>query len=123
MRLNFNNLKQLLQKYHEIAGDNFKYRINNTEPLSDEEDHALSAGLQGVQISDLNAAAYFGMELVNEDGGKKVIPFFPLQRRNLLDQDVIENVYLCFGIYILVYLNLTLIFYYRLIISKFRFDK
>lgn len=94
MRLNFNNLKQLLQKYHEIAGDNFKYRVYNTEPLSDEEDHALSAGLQGVQISDLNAAAYFGMELVNEDGGKKVIPFFPLQRRNLLEQDVIENVYL-----------------------------
>ena len=94
MRINFNNLKQLLQKYHEIAGDNFKYRIYNTEPLSDEEDHALSAGLQGLTISDLNAAAYFGMELVNEDGNKKVIPFFPLQRRNLLEQDVIENVYL-----------------------------
>lgn len=94
VRLNFNNLKQLLQTYHDLAGDNFKYRIYATEPLSDEEDHALSAGLHGLPIKDLNASAYFGMELVNENGQKKVIPFFPLQRKNLLEQDIIENVYL-----------------------------
>ncbi len=94
MRYSFNNLKQLLQNYHDIAGENFKYRIYNTEPLSEEEDHALSSGMQGLPVSDWNAAAYFGMELINEDGARRVIPFFPLQRRNLQEQDIIENLYL-----------------------------
>ena len=93
-RMNFENLKQLLQTYHRLAGSKFNYRIYNPEPLSDEEDKAIAAGIQGLGVSDLNAAAYFGMELVSENGNRRVIPFFPLARSNLLEQDIIENIYL-----------------------------
>ncbi|MBR4106004.1 MAG: Gldg family protein [Alphaproteobacteria bacterium] len=94
MRLAFDNLKQLLKTYQTIAGDNFKYQIYDTEPLSEEEDEAITSGLQGLPVVDLNAAAYFGMVLSNENGRSRTIPFFPKQRNNLLEQDIIENIYL-----------------------------
>ena len=94
MRLSFENLKQLLHRYRDISKGKFKYRIYDVEPLSEEEDRAIAAGLQGLPISDLNAAAYFGMVLSDENGHETVIPFFPQQRHNFLEQDIIENIYL-----------------------------
>jgi len=94
IRLNFENLRRLLKKYKKLSGGNFNYRIYDTEPLSEEEDQAITAGLQGLPISDLNAAAYFGMVLSNDKGNSRSIPFFIKQRNNLLEQDIIENVYL-----------------------------
>lgn len=94
MRMNFDNIKQLLRSYRQIAKGRFNYRIYDTEALSEEEDQAISAGLQGLPVSDLNAAAYFGMVLSDENGHVRTIPFFPMQRRNLIEQDIIENIYL-----------------------------
>ncbi len=94
IRLNFENLRRLLKRYKKISDDKFNYRIYDTEPLSEEEDQAVTAGLQGLPISDLNAAAYFGMVLTDERGNVRSIPFFIKQRSALLEQDIIENIYL-----------------------------
>lgn len=94
MRLSFETIKELLHKYQNIAKGKFIYRIYDVEPLSEEEDRAITAGLQGLPISDLNAAAYFGMVISDDNGHDRTIPFFPIQRRGFLEQDIIENVYL-----------------------------
>ncbi len=94
MRLSFDNLRLLLQSYQRISDGRFSYRIYNPEPLSDAEDRALQAGIQPLPISDLNAAAYFGIVLVNENGQTRTIPFMPLARQNLLEQDLTENILL-----------------------------
>ena len=94
MRLSFDNLRLLLQSYQRISDGRFSYRIYNPEPLSDAEDRALQAGIQPLPISDLNAAAYFGIVLVNENGQTRTIPFMPLARQNLLEQDLSENILL-----------------------------
>lgn len=94
IRLHFENLKQLLATYQRLAKGNLRYQVYDADPLSEEEDHAISAGLQGLPVSDLNAAAYFGMVLSNENGHSRVIPFFPKKRYNLVEQDIIENIYL-----------------------------
>ncbi len=94
MRLFFDKLRLTLQTYHDIAGDDFNYYFYNPEPLSDIEDRALQAGLQALPVSDLNTAAYFGIVFVNENGQSRTIPFLPLSRQNLLEQDLTENIYL-----------------------------
>ena len=94
MRLFFDKLRLTLQTYRDISGGRFDYRFYNPEPLSDIEDRALQAGLQGLPVSDLNTAAYFGIVFVNENGRSRTIPFLPLARQNLLEQDLSENIYL-----------------------------
>lgn len=94
MRISFDNLRLLLQTYQRLSGGQFSYRIYNPEPLSDIEDRALQAGLQPLPVPDLNASAYFGIVLVNENGYSRTIPFIPLARQNLLEQDLTENILL-----------------------------
>ena len=94
MRESFEKLKQTLKTYQEISDGKFSYRIYNPEPLSITEDRALQAGLQGLPVSDLNAAVYFGVAFSNENGHQSVIPFFPLERQKFLEQDLTEKIYL-----------------------------
>lgn len=94
IRLQMENLQRLLRQYKKLSKGKFDYYIYNTEPLSEEEDYAINAGLQGLPIVDLNAAAYFGMQLSNENGNNRTIPLFTVLRQNLMEQDIIENVYL-----------------------------
>lgn len=90
----FDNLKLLLNTYANIGGEKFDYQIYNPEPLSDVEDRALASGLQPIAVSDIGVAAYFGLVFGNENGNTLSIPFLPLQRANLLEQDLTENIYL-----------------------------
>ena len=94
MRLYFDSLKLLLQTYQKLSDGNFSYRFYNPEPLSDAEDRAIQSGIQALPIPDLNASAYFGITLVNENGKSRTIPFMSLARQNLLEQDLTENILL-----------------------------
>lgn len=93
-RQSFDDLKVLLEKYKRISNGKFNYKIYNPEPLSDIEDKAIFSGLQGLPVSDLNVAAYYGIVFVNENGKSRTIPFLPLARAGLLEQDLTENIYL-----------------------------
>ena len=94
MRIFFDNLRLTLKTYQSLSGGKFSFRIYNPEPLSDIEDRAIQSGLQALPVSDFNTAAYFGIVLVNEDGYSRTIPFLPLSRQHLLEQDLTENIYL-----------------------------
>lgn len=94
IRLMFDNLRLLLQRYAALSDGRFTYRIYDPQPLSDIEDRALNAGLQPLPVIENNTNAYFGLLLTDEAEHRQVIPFFPLERRELLEQDVTEALYL-----------------------------
>lgn len=94
VRKSFDNLKLLLETYESVADGKFSYQIYNPEPLSDVEDRAIASGLQLISVSDLAVGAYFGLVFSDENGNSHVLPFMPLQRANLMEQDLTESIYL-----------------------------
>ncbi len=94
MREAFGNLKLLLEIYKQKSEGMFNYKIYNPEPLSDIEDRAIAEGVKALPVSDMNIAAYMGIVFINENGQSRTIPFLPLQRSGLLEQDLTENIYL-----------------------------
>lgn len=94
MRLAFDKLKTLLETYKNISDGKFNYQIFDPKPLSNIENMAISQGIQAIPLNDLNAAAYFGIVFTNENGYSRTIPFLPLERSHLLEQDLTENIYL-----------------------------
>ncbi len=94
MRLAFDKLKTLLETYKNISDNKFDYQIYNPEPLSNIEDQAITSGIQAIPLNDMNAAAYFGITIINENGYSRTIPFLPLERLDLIEQDLTENIYL-----------------------------
>ena len=94
MRILFDNVRLLLQQYAIISKGNFSFQILNPEPLSDIEDRAINDGLQPFPIIDNNTNAYFGMTITDAVDKKRVIPFFPLERAHLLEQDITKHIYL-----------------------------
>jgi len=94
VRLMFDKVRLLLERYAALSNGNFNYRIYNPEPFSDTEDKALAAGLQPLPIISNNTNAYFGLTLTDEVEKQNVIPYFPLQRQDYIEQDLTENLYL-----------------------------
>ncbi len=94
LRLMFDKIRLLLQRYASLSDGKFSYQIYNPLPLSDVEDRALNAGLQPLPLVDTNSNAYFGMTLTDEVEHRRVIPFFPLERQELLEQDLTQALYL-----------------------------
>ncbi len=94
VRLMFDNIRLLLKRYAAMSNGNFDYRIYNPEPFSDAEDQALNAGLQPLPIIDTNINAYLGLTFTDETEKQTVIPYFPLQRMNFIEQDLTTKLYL-----------------------------
>ncbi len=90
----FDKVRLLLERYAALSNGNFNYRIYNPEPFSDTEDKALAAGLQPLPIISNNTNAFFGLTLTDEVEKQNIIPYFPLQRQDYIEQDITENLYL-----------------------------
>ena len=58
------------------------------EPFSDEEDHALAAGLQGVPLDTIGEKVYFGLVGYDSTDRREIIPFFQPDREGLLEYDL-----------------------------------
>lgn len=96
-RLYFDKLRLLMEQYSKISDGRFDYRIFYPEPLSREEDYALSMGLQPLPVIDKSQAAFFGMILNDSIDNRQIIPFFTLDRQDFIEQDLTEAVYLLNG--------------------------
>lgn len=90
----FDRLRLLLEQYHKISNGKFSYLIFYPETLSKEEDYALSAGLHPLPLVDKSQSALFGLIITDSINNKRVIPFFPLERKDYIEQDLTENIYL-----------------------------
>ncbi len=93
-RTYFDKLRLLMEQYRKISDGKFDYRIYYPEPLSQEEDYALSMGLQPLPVIDKSQAVFFGLILTDSIDNRRVIPFFTLDRREFMEQDLTEAIYL-----------------------------
>lgn len=94
MRRMFDQIRLTLQQYTKLSGGRFSFRIYNPVPLSNIEDRALAAGIQPLPVIDTSTNAYFGLTFTDELENRSVIPYFPLERSDFIEQDLTEAVYL-----------------------------
>lgn len=80
-------VEDLLKEYEDAADGNIKLEIIDPEPFSEEEDRAVSAGIQPIPRS-ANESLYFGLEAVNSTDEQELIAFFSPERDNFLEYDL-----------------------------------
>ena len=93
IRLMYDRIRLLLERFSQVAPDKFSYKIYNPKPLDDIEDQAIVAGLQPMPLVDLNQNGFFGLVLTDSADNKQIIPFFVLERAAYIEQDLIEKIY------------------------------
>ncbi len=93
IRIMYDRIRLLLQRFHNIQPDKFSFRIYNPEPLTESEDAAISSGLQPIPLIELSQNGYLGIVFSDAIDNKTVIPFFPMERQSFLEQDLIEKIY------------------------------
>ena len=92
-RLMFDNIRLLLKQYANLAKGKIDYNIYNPESFDEDEDKAITRGLKAIPLIDSNQSAYFGLTVSNSIDEHSIIPFFALERKNLLEQDITETIY------------------------------
>ena len=93
IRIMYDRIRLLLQRFHNIQPDKFSFRIYNPEPLTESEDAAISSGLQPIPLIELSQNGYLGIVFSDAIDNKTIIPFFPMERQSFLEQDLIEKIY------------------------------
>lgn len=93
IRLLVDKLYILLRKYSHLSGGKFNFAVYHPQPLDNIEDQALAAGLQPIPLIDLNQNGFLGLTLTDEAGSRQVIPLFPLERQNFLEQDLTSQIF------------------------------
>ena len=96
LRIMFDNVRILLQKYKAVSGGKFDYKVYYPKFLSTEEDIALADGVQAVPLIDLNQNALFGLTLEDTLQNKAVIPFFTQAEQGALEQQITAKLYQMF---------------------------
>ncbi len=84
-----NRVRELLERYRDLAGGKIRLEILNPEPFSDIEDKAVGAGLRGVPIDrTASVNAYFGLVGTNSTDDEETITFFNPSRERFLEYDL-----------------------------------
>ncbi|MCZ6862958.1 MAG: GldG family protein [Alphaproteobacteria bacterium] len=84
-----NRVRELLERYRDLAGGKIRLEIYNPEPFSDIEDKAVGAGLQGIPVNrTASENAYFGLVGTNSTDDEETITFFNPSRERFLEYDL-----------------------------------
>ena len=86
-------VRELLENYANLSGGKLKLKVYDPKPYSEEEDEAVTFGLQGVPVDSSGELAYFGLAASNSTDDKKSIPFFNSNREPFLEYDLTRLVY------------------------------
>ena len=86
-------VRELLQRYANLAGGRVNLQLLDPEPFSDAEDQAVADGMQGVPVTAAGDLGYFGLAAANATDGRATIPFFNLEREPFLEYDLTKLVY------------------------------
>lgn len=93
LRLKFDNLRTILEKYKQNSNGKFDYKIYYPKFLDKAEDIALADGIQPIPLIDLNQNALFGLTLEDSLQNKNVIEFFAQDSQGTLEQDISTKIY------------------------------
>ncbi|MGI0119299.1 Gldg family protein [Zooshikella sp. RANM57] len=86
-------VRELLEEYSLIAGDNLNFEIIDPEPFSEAEDKAAEYGLQAIPTSAGGPEVYFGLAATGDSGNQEVIEFFQLDKEEFLEYDISKLIY------------------------------
>ncbi len=86
-------VRELVENYVNLSGGKLKLKVYDPKPYSEEEDEAVTFGLQGVPVDSSGELAYFGLAASNSTDDKKAIPFFNSSREPFLEYDLTRLVY------------------------------
>lgn len=84
-------VERLLDEYQLLSGGQLTIEKIDPLPFSEEEDNAVSAGLQGVLTGE-GETLYFGL-VAQASGPRQVIPFFQPEREPFLEYDLSQAIY------------------------------
>lgn len=82
----------LLRQY-EAEGNNIELEFIDPEPFSEQEDKAVSSGIQPVPVDTRGGKLYFGMIISDEEDNSRVIPFFDPEREPFLEYEITSKIY------------------------------
>jgi ABC-type uncharacterized transport system involved in gliding motility auxiliary subunit len=85
-------VRDLLMRYKSIAGNKLKVEIIDPEPLTEQEDLAVSQGITGAP-TPAGEKIYFGLVATNMVSGREVIPFFLEDREAYLEYDITNLIF------------------------------
>lgn len=85
-------VRDLLTRYASIAGDKLKLEIIDPEPLTEQEDLAVSQGITGAP-TPAGEKIFFGLVGTNMINGREVIPFFLEEREAYLEYDLTNLIF------------------------------
>ncbi len=86
-------VRELLENYVNLSGGKLKLKVYDPKPYSEEEDEAVTFGLQGIPVDRSGELAYFGLAASNSTDDKKSIAYFNSSREPFLEYDLTRLVY------------------------------
>lgn len=78
----------LLEEYALASDGKIKLELIDPEPLSDDEDLAISYGLKAAPVDNKGNEVYFGLVVVNSVDDTRLIPIFHFQREKFIEYDI-----------------------------------
>ena len=85
-------VRDMLQRFESLSGGKLKLEVIDPEPLTEQEDLAVSQGITGAP-TPAGEKIYFGLVGTNMVNGREVIPFFLEDREPYLEYDLSSLVY------------------------------
>ncbi|MAF67309.1 MAG: ABC transporter [Planctomycetes bacterium] len=86
-------VEELLEEYTSRSSGMLKLFVSDPEPFSEEEDRAVSFGMQGVPVNAAGELLYFGLSGTNSTDEEEVIPFFQVRREEFLEYDLTKLIH------------------------------
>jgi ABC-type uncharacterized transport system involved in gliding motility auxiliary subunit len=86
-------MRELLDRYVDLSDGKIQFELYAPEPFTDEEDLAVSFGLQGVPLDNTGDLGYFGLAATNSVDTLETIPYLSLDRENFLEYDLTKLIF------------------------------
>jgi len=86
-------VRELLGEIASASSGKIILHEHDPEPFSNDEDLAVSLGVQGVPIDQGGELGYFGLAGINSVDDTELIPFFQPEREQLLEYDLAQMIH------------------------------
>ena len=86
-------VRELLVEIAAASGGKIILHEHHPEPFTDDEDRAVSLGVQGIPVDQGGELAYFGLAGINSVDDTELIPFFQPERERLLEYDLAQMIH------------------------------
>lgn len=86
-------VRQLLDRYVDLSDGKVQFELYAPEPFTDEEDLAVSYGLQGVPLDNTGDLGYYGLVATNSVDTLETIPYLSPDRESFLEYDLTKMIF------------------------------